>query len=99
MEFLADRTEDDLVIMLISGGGSTLLCLPAAPMIYLDESTLWSELTAKGATIQDINTVRKHISQARGGALAKVAYPQKSFHSSCLMSREMISSSSLLDQR
>ncbi|MEK7101628.1 MAG: DUF4147 domain-containing protein [Patescibacteria group bacterium] len=75
MEFLADRTEDDLVIMLISGGGSTLLCLPAAPMIYLDESTLWSELTAKGATIQDINTVRKHISQARGGALAKVAYP------------------------
>jgi glycerate-2-kinase len=61
--------------MLISGGGSTLLCLHDAPMTCLDESTLFGELTEKGATIQDINVVRKHISLARGGALAKAAYP------------------------
>ncbi|MDP1690243.1 MAG: DUF4147 domain-containing protein [bacterium] len=75
MEFLAGRAEDDLIIMLISGGGSTLLCLHEAPMTCLDESMLFGELTAKGATIRDINTVRKHISSARGGALAKAAYP------------------------
>lgn len=75
IEFLSDRTKNDLVIMLISGGGSTLLCAHDAPMTCADEGVLWSELTAKGATIQDINTVRKHISQARGGGLAKAAYP------------------------
>lgn len=75
VEFLAERREDDLVIMLISGGGSTLLCLHEAPMTCLDESMLFEALTAGGATIQDINVVRKHISLARGGALAKAAYP------------------------
>ncbi len=75
VELLSDRREDDLVLMLISGGGSTLLCLHDAPMTCLDESMLFGELTAKGATIRDINTVRKHISRARGGALAQAAYP------------------------
>lgn len=75
MEFLTGRTETDLIIMLISGGGSALLCQHDAPMSYADESALWSELTAHGATIQDINTVRKHISRARGGGLAAAAYP------------------------
>ncbi len=75
MEFLAGRTEDDLVIMLISGGGSTLLCAHDAPMTCTDEGALWNELTARGATIQDINTVRKHTSRARGGGLARAAYP------------------------
>lgn len=75
LEFLAGRDETDLVIMLISGGGSTLLCLPTATMTCVDESTLFGELTARGATIQDINTVRKHTSLARGGALAAAAYP------------------------
>lgn len=75
IEFLSGRSENDLVIMLISGGGSTLLCLPPSSMTCTDESALWSELTARGARIQDINTVRKHISRARGGALAEAAYP------------------------
>ena len=75
IEFLSGRGESDLVIMLISGGGSTLLCLPPPSMTCTDESALWSELTARGARIQDINIVRKHISLARGGALAKAAYP------------------------
>jgi glycerate-2-kinase len=73
--FLSGRTEQDLVIFFISGGGSTLLCLPQAPMTCADESMLWSGLTAQGATIQEINMVRKHISLARGGGLAKAAYP------------------------
>ncbi len=75
VEFLTARTADDLVIMLVSGGGSTLLCLHEAPMTCADESALFKELTAKGASIQDINTVRKHTSHARGGALAAAAYP------------------------
>ena len=75
LDFLAGRREDDLVLMLISGGGSTLLCSPRAPMTCIDERTLFEELTARGAAIQDINTVRKHLSRARGGALAKAAYP------------------------
>jgi len=75
LEFLSERTEEDLVIMLISGGGSTLLCSPEAPMTFTDEVILFKELTAHGATIQEMNTVRKHISRARGGGLARAAFP------------------------
>jgi len=75
LEFLSGRAESDLVLMLISGGGSTLLCAHEKPMTCADEVVLWNELTAKGATIQDINTVRKHTSAARGGGLAAAAYP------------------------
>ncbi|MBU6323301.1 DUF4147 domain-containing protein [Patescibacteria group bacterium] len=73
--FLSECREDDLVLMLISGGGSTLLCLPDAAMTCADERTLFDELTDKGATIEELNTVRKHISKARGGGLAAAAYP------------------------
>lgn len=72
---LSECQEEDLVLMLISGGGSTLLCLNEPPMTCLDESALFTRLTEQGATIQDINTVRKHTSVARGGGLAKAAYP------------------------
>jgi len=83
---LSGCREDDLVIMLVSGGGSALLCLPESPMTYADEpstksdlvlgeSALFQELTARGAPIQDMNIVRKHISRARGGCLAGAAYP------------------------
>lgn len=75
IEFLSGLSKDDFVIMLISGGGSALLALYEEPMTYTDESRLWNELTAHGTSIQDINTVRKHISRARGGALAAAAYP------------------------
>ncbi len=75
VEFLANRIESDLVIMLISGGGSALLCLPSASMTCMDEIALWNELTMRGASIQEINTVRKHISRVRGGGLATAAYP------------------------
>jgi glycerate 2-kinase len=75
LEFLSGREESDLVIMLISGGGSTLLSLPVSPMSIADERALFETLTARGAPIQDLNIVRKHISRARGGALAVASYP------------------------
>ena len=75
MEFLSDCREDDLVIFLISGGGSTLLCLPEAPMSFADESALFKQLTSQGAPIQEMNIMRKHLSSARGGGLARAAYP------------------------
>lgn len=75
LEFLLNLSEDDLVIFLVSGGGSTLLCSYESPMTSADESILFKELTAHGASIQDMNTVRKHTSRARGGGLARAAYP------------------------
>lgn len=75
LEFLLNCSTDDLVILLASGGGSTLLCSYEKPMTTADESRLFRDLTAKGATIQDMNTVRKHTSKARGGGLARAAYP------------------------
>jgi glycerate-2-kinase len=75
IEFLSNLREDDLVIFIISGGGSTLLCLPPEGMTYENEVNIFKELTAHGAPIQELNTVRKHISLARGGGLACAAYP------------------------
>lgn len=75
LSFLAETTEDDLVLMLISGGGSTLICAPEAPMTCLDERDIFTALTDAGASIEELNTVRKHLSRARGGGLARAAYP------------------------
>jgi hydroxypyruvate reductase len=75
LQFLSGRSENDLVIMLISGGGSALLSLPMAPMTCADEGTLFNQLTSRAAPIQDLNIVRKHLSLVRGGALAAAAYP------------------------
>lgn len=71
---LKDLKEDDLVIFAISGGGSTLLCLPETGTC-VEEAEVIETLMRAGATIQEINTVRKHLSLARGGYLAKYAYP------------------------
>lgn len=71
---LSGLTEKDLVIFAISGGGSTLLCQPQDMTCY-NEADLLKVLFEKGATIQEINTVRKHLSLARGGYLAKYLYP------------------------
>ncbi|MBU6214527.1 DUF4147 domain-containing protein [Patescibacteria group bacterium] len=75
LTLLSGREETDLVLMLISGGGSTLLCAPHDPMTCVDESALFHTLTDHGASIQELNTVRKHISRARGGGLAVASYP------------------------
>jgi glycerate-2-kinase len=71
---LEDCEEDDLVICVVSGGGSALLCYPQE-LTCEEESALIAALTAGGATIAELNTVRKHISRVKGGQLAKIIYP------------------------
>lgn len=76
-EILKNAGENDLVISLISGGGSSLLPLPAEP-ITLDEKRETTNLLLNcGATIHEINSVRKHLSLVKGGNLARLAYPAK----------------------
>ncbi len=77
VDVLSALTKDDIVIEIVSGGGSTLLCLPNDAMTCANEAEAFRELTDGGATITEMNTVRKHISTARGGWLAKMAYPAK----------------------
>ncbi len=74
VEILGKLDEDDLVIFLISGGGSTLLCLPDE-MSCQAEAAILDNLMHSGTDIVHVNTVRKHLSLARGGFLAKYAYP------------------------
>jgi glycerate-2-kinase len=71
---LKDLTERDFVVFVISGGGSTLLFLPQNRNDR-EEISIFNALTAAGATIEELNTVRKHLSLARGGWLAEYAYP------------------------
>ncbi len=66
-------TTDDLVIVLVSGGGSAMLCWPASECEQ--GARLYHAANKKGLTIQQLNTVRKHISLLKGGGLAKLLYP------------------------
>jgi hydroxypyruvate reductase len=75
MELLSDSREEDLVISLISGGGSALLPLPAADITLVQKQNLTRELLACGASIHEINAVRKHISLTKGGQMARAAFP------------------------
>ncbi|HEX5129120.1 MAG TPA: glycerate kinase [Usitatibacter sp.] len=63
-------TEDDLLLALVSGGGSALLSLPAEGIAMEDLRSVTRSLLASGAPIQDMNTVRKHLSAIQGGRLA-----------------------------
>jgi glycerate-2-kinase len=67
--------KDDLIICLISGGGSSLMPLPRGEISLSDKREITNALLKCGATINEINTVRKHISDFKGGWLAKKAYP------------------------
>ncbi len=77
MKLLQNLTLEDLVIVIVSGGGSTLLCLPENNGTCLEEKMIVKALFEAGATIQELNVVRKHMSLARGGHLAKAAYPAR----------------------
>jgi hydroxypyruvate reductase len=68
-------TERDLVICLISGGGSALLTLPVPDLTLTDLRSLTDALLRSGATINEMNTVRKHCSQIKGGNLARLTAP------------------------
>lgn len=70
-----EAEEDDLLICLISGGGSSLMPLPRGNVSLGDKKQITDALLKSGATINEINTVRKHISDFKGGWLARNAYP------------------------
>lgn len=76
IEALREMSEDDIVIMIISGGGSALLC-QNENLTCDEEKRIVSALFRAGAPIQDVNIVRKHLSLARGGYLAKHAHPAR----------------------
>jgi len=66
---------DDLVLCLLSGGGSALLAAPAPGLTLDDKRAVTRALLKAGADIREINTVRKHLSAIKGGRLAAAAYP------------------------
>ncbi|OUI93723.1 hydroxypyruvate reductase [Acetobacter indonesiensis] len=68
---------DDLVIALISGGGSSLLSLPAEGITLEEKKQIGKDLLHSGATITEMNTVRRHLSAIKGGRLAQAAYPAR----------------------
>jgi hydroxypyruvate reductase len=74
-EFLTGSQADDLVICLISGGGSALMVSPVPGIELAEMQRLTSALLASGAAIQEINTLRKHLEQLKGGGLARRAFP------------------------
>jgi glycerate 2-kinase len=66
---------DDLVIALVSGGGSALLSLPAPGLAFADKQAINRALLASGAAIDEMNCVRKHLSAIKGGRLAAACAP------------------------
>ena len=70
-------SEHDLVICLISGGGSSLLALPGEGLTLADKQALNRDLLRSGATISEMNCVRRHLSAIKGGRLAAACYPAR----------------------
>jgi glycerate 2-kinase len=70
-------TADDLVVALMSGGGSALMVLPAGEMTLADKQAVNRSLLASGANIVEMNAVRKHLSGIKGGRLALAAHPAR----------------------
>jgi hydroxypyruvate reductase len=75
LDLATGASEGDLVLCLISGGGSALMTLPVGGVSLKDMEALTSALLRCGATINEINTIRKHLSQIKGGNLARAAFP------------------------
>jgi len=75
LELAESAGVDDLVIALLSGGGSALLVAPAADITLSDMQEMTGALLTCGATINEINCLRKHCSAVKGGQLARAAYP------------------------
>ncbi len=77
MDYLSGLGIDDTVLCLISGGGSSLLTLPAVGISLEDIQSVNNALLASGATINEMNCVRRHISKIKGGRLARAAHPAR----------------------
>ncbi len=77
LEIVSDLSIDDLVVALISGGGSALLTLPAPGLSLADKQAVNAALLQSGAPIDAMNCVRKHLSAIKGGRLARAAAPAR----------------------
>ena len=77
LELVGGLGEDDLVIALISGGGSSLLVLPGEGLSLADKQGVNRALLRSGASIDEMNCVRKHLSAIKGGRLAAAAFPAR----------------------
>jgi len=77
LQFVAGLTEDDLVLCLISGGGSSLLPLALPGLTLADKQALNKALLASGASITEMNCVRRHLSSIKGGRLAAACAPAR----------------------
>src|SRR6266702_2501444 len=75
LRLVGDISRDDLVIVLVSGGGSALMPLPVEGINLDDEAKVTSLLLKSGASIEEINAVRKHLSRVKGGRLEERLYP------------------------
>ena len=75
LSLAGEAGERDLLLCVISGGGSALLVAPAEGVTLADKQEVTQLLLACGADIHEINTVRKHLSRAKGGWLARFAHP------------------------
>lgn len=77
LDAVSGLSKDDLVVAMISGGGSALLVAPAGDMTLSDKQLVNKALLASGATIREMNAVRKHLSRIKGGRLAIAAQPAR----------------------
>jgi glycerate 2-kinase len=77
LELAGKLGESDLMLCLISGGGSALMTAPHSGLTLDDLRTLTSALLACGARIDEINTLRRHLDRVKGGGLARTAYPAR----------------------
>ena len=75
LESVSNLSADDTVVCLISGGGSSLLCLPAQGVSLVEKQSITSQLLKAGAAIHEINCVRKKLSAIKGGKLAAACAP------------------------
>jgi glycerate-2-kinase len=73
LEIVKDLNENDLVIVIVSGGGSALLC--ATDEEWKQSEKVYDDFIQVGANIEELNTVRKHLSSLKGGGLAKILFP------------------------
>ena len=76
-ELVTGLTADDLVVALISGGGSSLLVAPGAGITLADKQAVNTALLKSGASISEMNCVRRHLSALKGGRLAALCHPAK----------------------
>ncbi|MCQ8240045.1 glycerate kinase type-2 family protein [Rhizosaccharibacter radicis] len=77
LELVSGLGADDLVLALVSGGGSSLLSVPAPGLVLADKQALTRDLLRSGATIAEMNLVRRQLSAIKGGRLARAAAPAR----------------------